>query len=231
MARPGRETDCTAGLRRPVGLRAGHARYPEWRPAATRPSLPPQCGTDRLHVRAAAGNRVGSAKGRWRVRRLRRGQPLAALRHQGDFAAGQRPAAPAVGGRRLRRNRDAAQRLSDRGGAGRRWRSGTAGQSDGRRVPDIQTAGDAGVRDETLLTFPTDFPIKIMGERRDDFAQTMVELVRRHAPDFRAETVEMRVSRNGNYLSVTCVVRATSRAQLDALYREITAHPWVKMAL
>ena len=85
--------------------------------------------------------------------------------------------------------------------------------------------------EETLFQFPTDFPIKIMGERRDDFAQTMVELVLRHAPDFRSETVEMRASRNGNYLSLTCVVRATSKAQLDALYREITAHPWVKMAL
>ena len=84
---------------------------------------------------------------------------------------------------------------------------------------------------ETLLQFPVDFPIKIMGERRDDFAQTMVEVVLRHAPDFKPETVEMRASRNGNYLSLTCVVRATSKAQLDALYREITAHPWVKMAL
>ncbi|MCA1978207.1 MAG: DUF493 domain-containing protein [Thiobacillus sp.] len=84
---------------------------------------------------------------------------------------------------------------------------------------------------DTLLQFPTDFPIKIMGERRDDFAQTMVEVVLRHAPDFRPETVEMRASSSGNYLSVTCVVRATSREQLDNLYREITAHPWVKMAL
>jgi putative lipoic acid-binding regulatory protein len=85
--------------------------------------------------------------------------------------------------------------------------------------------------EDTLLKFPTDFPVKIMGERRDDFTQTMVDLVLRHAPDFRAETVEMRASRSGNYLSVTCTVRATSKAQLDALYREITAHPWVKMAL
>lgn len=85
--------------------------------------------------------------------------------------------------------------------------------------------------EDTLLQFPTDFPIKIMGQRRDDFAQAMVDLVLRHAPDFKAETVEMRASSNGNYLSVTCVVRATSKAQLDALYREITAHPWVKMAL
>jgi hypothetical protein len=85
--------------------------------------------------------------------------------------------------------------------------------------------------EETLLKFPTDFPIKIMGDRRDDFAQTMVELVLRHAPDFRPETVELRSSSSGNYLSVTCVVRATSKAQLDALYREVTAHPWVKMVL
>lgn len=86
-------------------------------------------------------------------------------------------------------------------------------------------------QEETLLRFPTDFPIKIMGERRDDFVHIMVELVQRHAPDFRAETVEMRASSSGNYLSVTCVIRATSKTQLDALYREITAHPWVKMAL
>lgn len=85
--------------------------------------------------------------------------------------------------------------------------------------------------EDTLLQFPVDFPIKIMGERRDGFAQAMVELVLRHAPDFRPETIEMRASRNGTYLSVTVMVRATSKAQLDALYREITAHPWVKMAL
>jgi len=90
---------------------------------------------------------------------------------------------------------------------------------------------------ETLLVFPTDFPIKIMGERHqspngdDDFVRSMIELVRRHAPDFRPETVEMRASSGGRYLSVTCVVRATSKEQIDNLYREITAHPWVKMAL
>jgi uncharacterized protein len=84
---------------------------------------------------------------------------------------------------------------------------------------------------ETLLEFPCDFPIKIMGERRDEFAQRIVELVLRHAPDFRADTVEMRTSSSGKYLSITCTIHATSKAQLDALYREVTAHPWVKMAL
>ncbi len=84
---------------------------------------------------------------------------------------------------------------------------------------------------ETLLEFPCDFPLKIMGERRDEFVQTMVAVVQRHATDFAAETVEMRASRGGRYLAVTCTIRATSKAQLDALYRELSAHPWVKVVL
>jgi putative lipoic acid-binding regulatory protein len=84
---------------------------------------------------------------------------------------------------------------------------------------------------ETLLEFPCDFPLKIMGATREGFAQAIVGIVRRHAPDFDAARVEMRPSKAGNYLSVTCVIRATSRPQLDALYRELTAHPWVKIVL
>jgi putative lipoic acid-binding regulatory protein len=81
------------------------------------------------------------------------------------------------------------------------------------------------------LEFPTDFPIKVMGKRRDDFAQTIVAVVREHAPDFDAATVELRASRHGNYLSVTATVRATSREQLDALYRALTSHPMVSVVL
>jgi putative lipoic acid-binding regulatory protein len=84
---------------------------------------------------------------------------------------------------------------------------------------------------ETLLEFPCDFPIKIMGKTQEGFAEAMVEIVLRHAPDFDAATVEMRASSGGNYLSLTCTVRATSKEQLDALYREITGHPMVSMAL
>jgi uncharacterized protein len=83
----------------------------------------------------------------------------------------------------------------------------------------------------TLLEFPCDFPIKIMGEHRDDFVRGMLAIVQRHAPDFLAETVELRASSGGKYLSVTCTIRATSKPQLDALYRELTAHPLVKVAL
>ena len=83
----------------------------------------------------------------------------------------------------------------------------------------------------SLLDFPCDFPIKVMGRKAPGFAQSVTEIVRRHAPDFDPATVEMRPSRQGRYLSVTCVVRATSREQLDALYQELCDHPWVVMVL
>ncbi|HEX5393709.1 MAG TPA: DUF493 domain-containing protein [Rhodocyclaceae bacterium] len=85
--------------------------------------------------------------------------------------------------------------------------------------------------DETLLEFPCDFPLKIMGATREGFAQAVVEVVIKHAPDFDAARVEMRPSRAGNYLSLTCTIRATSKPQLDALYMELTSHPWVKVVL
>ena len=87
------------------------------------------------------------------------------------------------------------------------------------------------VPDGSALAFPCDFPIKVMGRKERGFAQTVTDIVRKHAPDFDPSTVEMRPSRQGTYLSVTCVVRATSREQLDALYRELCDHPTVVMVL
>jgi uncharacterized protein len=84
---------------------------------------------------------------------------------------------------------------------------------------------------ESLLAFPCDFPIKIMGQTPPGFAQAILAVVLRHAPDFDAATMEMRNSRQGKYLSLTVTVRATSRAQLDDLYRELCDHPMVKMVL
>ncbi|MCA3214611.1 MAG: DUF493 domain-containing protein [Burkholderiales bacterium] len=83
----------------------------------------------------------------------------------------------------------------------------------------------------SLLLFPTDFPIKVMGLRVDQFAQEIVAVVREHAPDFDPATLELRASSGGKYLSVTATVRATSRAQLDTLYRALTRHPLVKVVL
>ena len=84
---------------------------------------------------------------------------------------------------------------------------------------------------ETLLTFPCVFPIKVMGRREDGFAQSISEIVRRHAEDFHPGTLEMRTSRNGRYLSLTATINARSKAQLDALYSELTKHPMVMMVL
>ena len=83
----------------------------------------------------------------------------------------------------------------------------------------------------TLLEFPCEFPIKIMGARVDDFAQVVLEVVLTHAPDFDAATMQMRPSAKGNYLAITCTFRAVSQAQVDNLYRALTAHPMVKVVL
>lgn len=84
---------------------------------------------------------------------------------------------------------------------------------------------------ETLLEFPCDFPIKVMGKAEVGFDLTVVEIVRRHAPDLSETAVSVRESRNANYIAVTVTVRATSREQLDNIYRDLTAHEQVMMAL
>ncbi|MGE0313317.1 MAG: YbeD family protein [Lautropia sp.] len=81
------------------------------------------------------------------------------------------------------------------------------------------------------MQFPMDFPVKVMGLATDGFADEIVAVVLAHAPDFDPATTEMRPSRTGRYLSLTTTIRATSRAQLDELYRALTAHPMVKIAL
>lgn len=83
----------------------------------------------------------------------------------------------------------------------------------------------------SLIEYPTDFPIKIMGRREPRLVQSIVDIVLKHAPDFDPNTVEMRMSKKNSYLSVTCTVRATSREQLDALYKELCDHPAVVMVL
>lgn len=84
---------------------------------------------------------------------------------------------------------------------------------------------------ESLIEYPSDFPIKIMGVMQDTFAQTMLQLVMEHDPSFHADRMEMRPSSKGTYLSLTVTVRATSREQLDNLYRALSSHPMVKVVL
>jgi putative lipoic acid-binding regulatory protein len=84
---------------------------------------------------------------------------------------------------------------------------------------------------ESLIEYPSEFPIKIMGAMQDTFAQTIVELVVLHDPTFHAGKMEMRPSTKGTYLALTVTVSATSREQLDNLYRALSSHPMVKVVL
>ena len=81
------------------------------------------------------------------------------------------------------------------------------------------------------LEFPCAFPIKVMGRTEPGFAQAILAVVQKHAPDFDGAALEMRSSSAGRYLSLTATVNATSREQLDALYRDLVAHPTVVMVL
>lgn len=87
------------------------------------------------------------------------------------------------------------------------------------------------MNDESLLQFPCDFPIKIMGAGGSDFRLLVVELVRRHAPDLDEARVTLRESRAGRYQSVTVVVWARNRRQLDAIYQDLSSHSRVTMVL
>lgn len=85
--------------------------------------------------------------------------------------------------------------------------------------------------EESLIEYPSDFPIKIMGVMHEEFTDTIIEVVTLHDPTFHAGKLEKRPSSKGNYLALTVTVRAVSREQLDNLYRELSSHPMVKVVL
>jgi putative lipoic acid-binding regulatory protein len=85
--------------------------------------------------------------------------------------------------------------------------------------------------EESLIEYPCDFPIKVMGVNHPELAQRLVELVLQYDPGFDASTVEMRPSKGGNYIGLTFTVRATSREQLDNIYRTLHGHELVKVVL
>ena len=88
-----------------------------------------------------------------------------------------------------------------------------------------------GTQQESLIEYPSQFPIKVMGLKADGFVHAITQIAESFDPAFDATTVELRDSKAGNYLGVTITVTATSRAQLDDLYRALSAHPMVKVVL
>ena len=85
--------------------------------------------------------------------------------------------------------------------------------------------------EETLFEFPCDFPIKMMGRDEDGFRDIARQLVEKHTGPLDDSAVQTSLSANGNFVSVTVTVTATSREQLDAIYREVSGHEAVLMAL
>ena len=84
---------------------------------------------------------------------------------------------------------------------------------------------------ESLIEYPSQFPIKVMGENVDGFVHAITSVAKQFDPVFDAASVELRDSKGGKYLGITITVTATSREQLDELYRTLSTHPMVKVVL
>ncbi|MDM7944329.1 MAG: DUF493 family protein [Hydrogenophaga sp.] len=85
--------------------------------------------------------------------------------------------------------------------------------------------------EQSLIEYPTQFPIKVMGANAEGFLDAMVHVAKAFDASFDAGTVEQRPSKAGNYMGLTLSVHVTSREQLDELYRTLTTHPMVKIVL
>ena len=98
--------------------------------------------------------------------------------------------------------------------------------------PALATTGpSAPVMEESLIIYPCAFPIKVMGAKVDGFVHAITLIAHEFDPTFDAKTLELRESKGGNYLGITVTIPATSREQLDELYRTLSTHPMVKMVL
>ncbi len=83
----------------------------------------------------------------------------------------------------------------------------------------------------SLIEYPCAFPIKVMGVNAPGFIDAVVAVARQFDPDFDAASVARRDSSSGNYLGLTITIQATSREQLDELYRVLSTHPMVRVVL
>ncbi|BCO29875.1 hypothetical protein MIZ03_4799 [Rhodoferax lithotrophicus] len=83
----------------------------------------------------------------------------------------------------------------------------------------------------SLITYPCQFPIKVMGLKVEGMVHAITHIAQQFDPSFDAGTIELRESKGGKYLGVTITVNTTSREQLDEIYRTLSTHPMVKVVL
>ena len=85
--------------------------------------------------------------------------------------------------------------------------------------------------EDTIIKFPCQFPIKVMGIASDDFDIVILDIIKKHVSHLPKDAVKSRLSQKGNYVSVTVIIKAESREQLDNIYYDLTEHKMVIMAL
>ena len=98
-------------------------------------------------------------------------------------------------------------------------------------TPETPDSQPGATRTESLIEYPCKFPIKVMGTKVDGLVHAIPNNAKQFDPEFDASTIELRESKGGKYLGVTVTVNATSREQLDELYRTLSTHPMVKVVL
>lgn len=98
-------------------------------------------------------------------------------------------------------------------------------------TPDLPDTAPQAPKQESLIEYPSQFPIKVMGLKVDGLVAAITHVAHQFDPAFDASTIELRESKGGKYLGVTVTVTATSREQLDELYRTLSTHPMVKVVL
>ena len=87
------------------------------------------------------------------------------------------------------------------------------------------------MEEKSLIEYPSIFPIKVMGKDAPEFLLAMVHIAKQFDPVFDEQTIEKRPSQNGKYMGLTLCINATSREQLDELYRTLSTHPLVSIVL
>ena len=91
--------------------------------------------------------------------------------------------------------------------------------------------GPPAARKDSRIEYPSPFPSKVMGIKVDGLVHAITTVAHHFDPAFDASTIELRESSGGKYLGITITVTATSREQLDELYRTLSTHPMVKVVL
>jgi putative lipoic acid-binding regulatory protein len=97
-----------------------------------------------------------------------------------------------------------------------------------KKLPQVQELAQV---QESLIEYPSVFPIKVMGKNVDGFVDALKHVAHSFDPDFDPKTIELRPSSSAHYMGVTLNINATSREQLDELYRTLSTHPMVKVVL